>query len=131
MMRKNHAGFSLIEILAAFSIAAVALAILFQIYSKGTRSALLGHDYARAIQIAQSRLDTVGIVNDVDTSATTGTDLDKFRWEVRVEDFEPAEEADLESPLELRSVFVTVRWDTAGKNYSVNLQSLKPVTDSL
>ena len=49
-------GFSLLEVLVAFSIFAVSFGILLQLYSKGSSSARLADDYARAVIIAQSSL---------------------------------------------------------------------------
>lgn len=64
MMKRSFSksrGFTLLEILVAFSIFTVSLGVLFQIFSKGTRAAMLGDEYSQAIIIAQSRLASFGI----------------------------------------------------------------------
>ena len=119
-------GFSLIEILVAFSIAAISLTIIYQIYTKGTASAILGKDYSRAVIIAESRLDELGTTLDLKTNQFNGTAEDKFYWTVTVDNYSPAETGDFVENLQLKSVRVDVSWETAGKIRTVTLRSLKP-----
>lgn len=50
-------GFSLVEILVAFTILTLFVATTFQVFSTGVRSTTLAGEYARAHTLARSRLD--------------------------------------------------------------------------
>ena len=47
-------GFSLLELLVAFSLMSVSLVILFQLYAKGQQVIRLGQDFNVATSIAES-----------------------------------------------------------------------------
>ena len=57
---RPDSGFTLIEILVAFTIAVVLVGGLYQVFSTGLRSASMAADYSNAILLAESALDTVG-----------------------------------------------------------------------
>jgi len=116
----------LIEILVAFSIASVALAIMFQIYSKGTHSAILGKEYSEAVTIAESRLDELGLTLAMDSGGHQGLDLGKYHWSIRIEDFQTDTGSDTPTPFELKSVRIDVSWQGPGQQRSISLHSLKP-----
>ncbi|MFZ2726568.1 MAG: type II secretion system protein [Methylococcaceae bacterium] len=46
-------GFSLLEILIAFSIMAISLTILLKIFSTGVGTAMLAEDYNNAVQLGE------------------------------------------------------------------------------
>jgi general secretion pathway protein I len=130
-MRTTHSkkyshGFSLLEVLVAFSIAAVSLGVLFQIYAKGTTAAILGEEYAQAIAIAESKLAALSVNEDLGSPEEQGRENDKYEWEVRVEDHIDDAPTDFSPKILLKEVSVTVIWKSAGKTRSFDLQSLKP-----
>lgn len=131
-MRTNQSdkGSSLIEILAAFSIAAVALTLIYQIYSQGTKSAILGKEYTEAVAIAESRLDELGTSRELNTAPESGTTADGFHWAIEVKDYTLPNPNDSVNKLPLKSVQVTVSWKSRSKTRSITLQSLKPDTSS-
>jgi general secretion pathway protein I len=57
---RPDSGFTLIEILVAFTIAVVLVGALYQVFSTGLRSASMAADYSNAILLAESALDAVG-----------------------------------------------------------------------
>ena len=124
--KKTSAGFSLLEVLVAFSILALALGVLFQIYAKGTRSARLGEEYAQAIVIAESKLAEFSVIENLDSAGDRGRENDKYDWEVSIADHVDEDVADFTPTWLLKELSVTVTWDSAGKTRSVHLQTLKP-----
>ncbi|MGZ8224716.1 MAG: type IV pilus modification PilV family protein, partial [Methylobacter sp.] len=50
----KQAGFSLLEILIAFTILAFSLSILLNIFSTGANTAVVAEEYTAAVQIAES-----------------------------------------------------------------------------
>ena len=123
---KHHRGFSLLEVLVAFSIATLSLGVIFQIYAKGTRSAILGEEYAQAILIAESKLASSGTAENLSSANKNGRE-NKYDWEILIEDFVDEELTSLASSLTLKQVSVSVSWSSGGKLRSISLQSLKPM----
>lgn len=121
-------GFSLLETLVAFSIAALALGVIFQIYAKGTTAVVLAGDYAQAIVIAESRLAESGVAGAAETAGTGETD-NKFTWAVRRGNYVDDSLEGSGSPLRLLDVVVEVSWQDRGKTRSVGLHTLKPVVE--
>src|SRR5689334_7024531 len=60
--RSGEAGFTLIEIIVAFTVTALILGALYQLFSTGVRSGADAASYGEAVMIAESLLDTLGIV---------------------------------------------------------------------
>lgn len=77
-------GFSLLEVLVAFSILALSLGILMQIFSGSLRNADISHDQAQALTLAQSVLASAGIEAPLAAGEATGTLNEKYRWTLLV-----------------------------------------------
>ena len=77
----RQAGFTLLEVLTAFVLLAVALASILQIFSSGLRDAQLADEYARAVMMAQSRLAAYSAAERLDEGSTSGSE-GPFAWTV-------------------------------------------------
>jgi general secretion pathway protein I len=58
--QKGNGGFTLLEVLIAFAILAMALAALFQAFSQGIHGSRIAEERAIAIMLARSKLTEVG-----------------------------------------------------------------------
>lgn len=122
-------GFTLIEVLVAFSITTLALGVIFQIYAKGAAATALTNEYAYALAIAESKLAGAPVDIASHHHEKQGTELDKYHWELRAEDYLAENQgAELPSSYSLMSVIVDVKWKSRGRLREVNLQTLIPVT---
>lgn len=118
-------GFTLLEILVAFSIFTISLGVLFQIYSKGAHAAILGNEYSQAIIIAQSRLAKAGIEGDIDDGEYSGKENDTYRWTITIHPYDSNEALNTEFGISKRVIEIVVDWNSQGKNHSVKLRTLK------
>jgi general secretion pathway protein I len=85
MRRERQAGgFTLLEVLVALVIAALALGVLFSGAVTGLRSAQLSGDYASAVSRARSHLAAVGIGAPLAAGTQEGDDGGGFRWRVSI-----------------------------------------------
>ena len=126
-MVRPASGFSLIEVLVAFSITAVSLGLIFQIYAKGNRAVVLAEEYAQALAIAESKLAGASVPDALAGLDTQGRENDRYNWEIRIEDYILEEQnPDLRLAYALHSVDVAVSWQSRGKSHRVDLQTLKP-----
>ena len=109
-------GFSLLEVLVAFTILALSLGVLMQIFSGSLRNADVTRDQAQAVALAQSLLASAGVEATLVPGERTGVLDDKFRWLLRVSPFvqepRPGETEAVRSPLplDLWEVAVRVAW---------------------
>jgi general secretion pathway protein I len=122
----NNRGFSLIELLVAFTISVAALAVMFQIYVKGTTSAILGEEFAQAISIAESRLAMASVEQYINNPSYEGIALNKYQWTVFVTDFESQSTSDELNVITLKEVNVNVAWHSRGRDRHINLKTIKP-----
>ncbi|MCX7097265.1 MAG: prepilin-type N-terminal cleavage/methylation domain-containing protein [Methylococcales bacterium] len=126
-------GFSLLEILIAFSILALSLGILLKIFSAGVNTAIVAEDYTLAIQIAQSKMATIGVSSPLQPAS--GVENDQYYWQVEVSPytFNP-DQVDLsELTAALVKVKVIVSWGDAGaaNDRRVEITSMKLLNKTL
>jgi len=58
---KSQSGFTLIEIIVAFTVATLLLSAVYQIFSTGVRATSVAEDYSNAILLAESALEETGV----------------------------------------------------------------------
>jgi general secretion pathway protein I len=80
-------GFSLLEILIAFSILALSLGILLKIFSAGVNTAVVAEDYTAAVQIAESLMAKTGVETPLQPGQDSGLENEKYHWLVEVSPF--------------------------------------------
>ncbi|MEX2224231.1 MAG: prepilin-type N-terminal cleavage/methylation domain-containing protein [Candidatus Rokuibacteriota bacterium] len=117
-------GFTLIEVLVALTILAVAIVALMQLSSQGLRLLHLSDDYQQAVIVA----DRVARATDViEESAEAGRE-GRFQWERRVTLVPVPEELTPGAgpQLHLYALSVAVRW---GRNRTLELASLRAVAE--
>ncbi|MFU8787967.1 MAG: type IV pilus modification PilV family protein [Methylobacter sp.] len=112
MKLNKQRGFSLLEILIAFSILALSLGILLKIFSAGVNTAGVAEDYTAAVQIAEALMAKTGVETPLQPGDSDGLEHDKYRWQVSISPFQfVAENLDISAlPLVLFRVKVTVSW---------------------
>jgi general secretion pathway protein I len=89
---ERAAGFSLLEVLAAFVILSLFATSLFGLFSGALGNASAAEDWSRALLVAQSRLAAAASVQPLAEAADAGTeDEGRIRWETRVAPWNPPE----------------------------------------
>jgi len=127
-------GFSLLEILIAFSILALSLGILLKIFSGGVNTAVVAEEYTAAVQIAESLMAKTGVETRLQPGRTADIENEKYHWQVTVSPFEfNPDNVDLKTTTTLFfKVKVTVSWGEGGDNdRQVELTTLKLVNKTL
>ena len=127
-------GFSLLEILIAFSILAISLGILLKIFSAGINTAVVSEDYTAAVQIAESLMAKTGLESPLQAGENSGTENEKYEWQVLVTPylFNPDNIDEMSITTTLFKVKVIVNWDIEKtKRRQIELTTLKLVNKTL
>ena len=118
-------GFSLLEILVAFSILAISLGILLKIFSSGVNTAVIAENYTVATQIAESLMAKTGIETPLTEGERSGVEDETYHWQVNVSQLSPDvfEEGVM---IELMAVQVIVDWGEDNQdNRSIELNTVR------
>jgi general secretion pathway protein I len=126
MRRKPVRGFTLLEVLVAFTLLAAALGALLQVFSTGLRTTTAAHDYATAAALAQSKLAAMGVAEPIVLGRRAGRFANGFDWSVEAR---PAASgnAGSETPSALWQVSVAVRGGDDRRPVEVTLDTLRLV----
>lgn len=140
---RRHKGFSLLEILVAFAIMAVALTIVLRIFGSGVNTALVSEEYTLAVQIAESLMARIGVETPLQPGEYSGIEGDKYAWWVGVASvagpppvktgrFRSQQLQPVQPSLSMMAVKVRVSWgDDGDRQRVVELNGLKLFQDSM
>ena len=129
----DRSGFTLLEVLIAFTILAVGVVTLIQLTSQGLRLLRVSGDHQQAVQIADRLTRDTQVKAEDETSepiVETGEE-GGFTWERRVTRVALPEELEPKTPVPgkevpgLYAVAVAVRW---GHNHMVEVATLRAPT---
>jgi general secretion pathway protein I len=114
------AGFSLIEVLAAFVILALVGTALFRVFSGALGNVAASDEYSRATLFAESQLAGLGIETPLREGTQQGTSDDgNYVWTTKIEPYTPPgitpemDSTTAAMPARLWRLSVTVRWPGA------------------
>ena len=126
-MSDRQRGFTLLEVLVAFAVLAVALGVAFEIFSTGLRGAQSADVLTRAVLVAESKLALVGSEIELTLGETQGETDDGMQWRIDIREQPPQEGEDerVETPSLplLRDIVVTVSWEDAAGPRSFELRT--------
>lgn len=122
----RHAGFSLLEVLVAFSILALTLGILMRIFGGDGRLAVLANEHSRAVVLAESQLAKVGVETPLQPGHFSGVIDQTYSWRLQVVPFvPPGEPLPANWPFKPYWVEMTVEWGEGESPRSFTLSTLK------
>ena len=81
-------GFTLLEIIVAFTILSVALVGLIQAFGTGLRGLGAAQTSAATVMLARSKLEEVGLTIPLEDGESSGETEDGYRWRVSIVEVE-------------------------------------------
>lgn len=129
-MRSRGRGFTLLEVIIAFAVLALALTLLLGTLSGSAREVRASADAGRAALHAQSLLDQVGVGEALRPGRRDGEFEDgRYRWNLRIDPYvDPtARTRDAIEPGAARLMLLAldVEWGDGGPRQSLRLQTLR------
>lgn len=118
-------GFSLLEVLVAFSILSLALATLFTLFGTGVRGTTVARDYQQALLVAESRMAFLqGIAaQQLKAESEQGETPDGYLWKSAVTPLE--QESPVVAGVALYQLEVQVSWQEGGHARQIDLATLR------
>jgi len=124
-MLSEAKGFSLLEVVVALAIMAGGFLSVLQLYSMSIRSVGISEKYLKGTMLAQSKMAELEL-NDFDLDKDVGEFEYEagFRWKVEISPYDSPLNSEEEN-IQLSKVKLIVFWNEDGKDYSVNLNTIK------
>lgn len=114
MSTQRQRGFTLLEVMVAFTLFVLVVGLLLQTLSLSMRATRVADEVSRAALWAQTKLDSVGIDGKLNPGTQTGRFDDTYRYELTVRPHQPTDSpaaANAASiPVELFEVELRVYW---------------------
>lgn len=123
--RGGQRGFSLLEVLVAFSILALSMGVLLQIFSRALDTTATNETYSRAVALAEAKLASVGAGIPLADGVYSGEPEDGMDWVVSIEPHRPAGWVDEEPPLLTYQVTAVASWPGTSGTRRVTLRTLR------
>lgn len=123
---RQQGGFSLLEVLVAFSILAASLGVLLPVFQGGLRSTSIARDYNHALILAEAKLAEIAVTDFLNQQSNEGDFDDRFRWYSAIDEYATAESPSAIGALRAAySISVTVSWGDTPRTRSVVLTTLR------
>ena len=118
----GETGFTLLEVLVATLILAIALTVILQLFSGGLNQARRAGDYTRAVWHARAKMEEMLLAQPRGNTVDQGQFEDGYQWATAIV---PAEDISSrpEGPRPY-SVKVTVSWEVLGRTKQVALETI-------
>jgi general secretion pathway protein I len=117
-------GFSLLELLIAFTVFAMLLGALLQVFSAGLHAARSSERDTRAAVIAQSRMAALGVEQPLRVGVISGTTDDAYHWRITVRPYVDNHLPVTTGVLKPLNVSVDVFWEDDDAARSVSLTTM-------
>jgi len=119
----QNGGFTLLEILVALSICALALSVGFQLFASGMRNITTSEDHVYADIKAFAKVKE--ILQDENLTDRSWTEATNDGYLLNITVGEHFAERMAELPVKLMEIRVLIRWGKGNKTYSHEVSSLK------
>lgn len=123
-------GFTLLEIVVAFVVFAIAFGVLLGVAGRNLEQARRAADQTQAALYAQSKLDPLGVGDKLETGHDSGRFDERFSYDLDVTKTEPPQAAGgvIDTiPIDLLRAELTVHWREAGKERNAKFVTVRAV----
>jgi general secretion pathway protein I len=123
MRRAACAGFSLLEVVVAFAILAVALTAFYRIFALAAHQASRAEDYAAAVTLAEARMAEAE--RSLASGHAGGETAEGFRWQRSIEPYGAFAARATDTGLAPLRIVVEVQWQRGGQRHAISLDTVR------
>ena len=123
-------GYTLIEILVAVSIMAIALVGILKLFSGGLKSSALSDEYARGILHAREVMEELLLSERISEGKLTGEFKDGYKWKAEIRRYESAAKQQRRATFDALEINLSVMWDSLGKEKRFDLNTIRVAKNS-
>jgi len=129
---QHNQGFTLIEVIASFTILAMTFMVVLEILSNSSSNTIKSSERTQIALLAQSKMAEVGLLIPVEESSLSGSFDDEVDWSLNIQTYDAPYEGNVEmdfAPVELFKVVLTLTWqDGHDQQRSIDFTTLKAMT---
>lgn len=125
----NKKGFTLLEVLIATAIMAIAITVIIQLFSANLRNIAVSDDYVKALTKAHIKMRELLDENDISEKAYTEITNDGYRMDISIS--ETLQDRTENLNVKLYEINLKVSWWKGNKEKFLNLKTLKTVSKAL
>jgi len=118
-------GYTLIEVLVAFSILSLSLSVILLAITTGLRNSKITRDYSYAITLADAKLAEMSVRELSEAQQQHGNFNERFSWQTEVQPYSVYQSGNQNLPLRAYEVKVRVAWPQGDENREVILSTLR------
>lgn len=130
--RQKSQGFTLIEVIASFTILAMTFMVVLEILSNSSTNTIKSSERSQIAMLAQSKMAEVGLIIPIEEGSQGGSFDDNINWDLNIQAYEVPYEGNVQmdfAPVELFKVVLTISWfDGYGERRAVDFTTLKAMT---
>jgi len=117
-------GFTLMEVLVAFMVMAIAMVVVMQLFSGGLKSAALSSDYMHGIFHAQQKMEELLVEDPIIAGSRSGQFEDGYKWEAQIEHRMLETDFGHRLPVDAYHISLKVTWQRGGRSRDFEIKTL-------
>jgi general secretion pathway protein I len=131
MHNRKKNGFTLLEVLVAFTLLAATFATVMQIISGSAKNTMKASHNTKIAMLVQSKLDELGLIEKIEEGSTFGDFDEKTSWSLDIVPFDVVFEGEISqefTAVELMEVTLQVTSEVGNKQTRKTFHTLRAVT---
>ena len=128
--RHQQNGFTLLEILVAFTLLAMTFATIMEIIAGSAKNTVKASQYTKIALLAQSKMDELGVFEVLEEGSSNGDFDNNTSWSLEITPFDVAYEGEIgqeNTSVELMEVTLIVSSEVGNKQYNQEFHTLRAV----
>ncbi len=132
MLRLRARGFTLIEVILALAVFALAFGLILETMGAASQNARLADQLGRVALLAQNELDAIGVDAPVQVGTRNGEFDDNYRYEINIQPYVPEDSTVPETTqIKLYRIDLDVSWGNGGNVRTERFSTIKSVQKQL
>jgi len=131
MRNRKQQGFTLLEILVAFTLLALTFATIMEIISGSAKNTVKATQNTKIAMLAQSKMDELGLFEVLEEGSSQGDFDDTTSWSLEITPYDVPYEGDIGqefTAVELMQVTLIVSSEIGSKQYEHEFNTLRAIT---